>query len=160
MNAPEDAPDDAAAVRLPPPVVFLLAIVLAVLLGYWSPRDPWPRGPFPRLLGLLSIGYGLWLALGAIRQLSATGQNLAPWKPTPEVVTVGPYAHSRNPIYVGMASVVLGLGYLLNNGWFSLTAVGAVIIVHRYVVLREEAYLERKFGEVYLDYKRRVRRWL
>lgn len=160
MTTPESSSEDAPAVRVPPPLVFLAAIVLALVLGHFHPRAPWPSGPFPRLLGAVSILYGAWLAFGALGLFKARGQNPVPWTSSTEIVTTGPYGQTRNPMYVGMASITLGLGYVLGNGWFSLTSVGAVLIVHRFVVLREEAYLERKFGEAYLAYKRKVRRWL
>lgn len=72
----------------------------------------------------------------------------------------GPYRFSRNPDYLGQALVVAGLGLVLGNGWVLLALVPALLLVRYGVIAREERYLERKFGEDYRCFRRRVRRWL
>jgi protein-S-isoprenylcysteine O-methyltransferase Ste14 len=63
-------------------------------------------------------------------------------------------------MYLGMALTVAGLGLLTDVGWLLVSALAAALIVDRAVIPREEAYLERRFGAAYDDYRRRVRRWL
>ncbi|MNC99668.1 hypothetical protein D3C83_180330 [compost metagenome] len=76
------------------------------------------------------------------------------------VVSRGPYALSRNPIYVGFALFQVGLGLWTNRLAVVLMVVPAVIATGVVVIRREERYLERKFGAAYLEYKTRVRRWV
>ncbi len=151
---------DGAAVRVPPPVLFLAAIAVAVLLGWLWPRDPWIGGGLRWLVAAATIGSGLALIVTAVQRFKATGQDPKPWLPSPEMVTSGPYQLTRNPMYLGMTLLVIGIGHLIGNGWFSITAVIALIAVQQLVVVQEEAYLERKFGDAYREYKKRVRRWV
>jgi protein-S-isoprenylcysteine O-methyltransferase Ste14 len=63
-------------------------------------------------------------------------------------------------MYLGMTLVTIGIGHIVGNGWFAITAVFALLAVQQLAVVHEEAYLERKFGDAYREYKKRVRRWL
>jgi protein-S-isoprenylcysteine O-methyltransferase Ste14 len=155
----EDRPEG-AAVRVPPPIVFAGAVVLAVLLGWIWPRDPWVGGLLRWMIGLASVGGGIALIVTALGLLRGTDQDPKPWLPTPTLVTEGPYTMTRNPIYLGFVSILVGLGTLLGNGWFAITAVLAALAVQKLAIEPEEAYLEEKFGDDYRAYKRRVRRWL
>ena len=76
------------------------------------------------------------------------------------LITSGPYRYSRNPAYVSLTVILLGLGLLLNNAWLLLVAIPVVAIMNYGVIHREEAYLERTFGDEYLRYKAGVRRWI
>jgi protein-S-isoprenylcysteine O-methyltransferase Ste14 len=80
--------------------------------------------------------------------------------PTTTIVDTGPYRFTRNPIYLGMVLGLIGLAIALNSLWLLLTLVPFVLAIRYGVVAREEAYLERKFGDVYRGYRSRVRRWL
>jgi protein-S-isoprenylcysteine O-methyltransferase Ste14 len=152
---------DAAAVRIPPPLVYLFAIVLGVLLQWLLVPLHWelPSGlrigvAIATIVGGLAIGGS---AFGIFRRI---GQDPAPWTTTPEIVTTGSFRFTRNPMYVGMSIVQFGVGIGLANGWILLLIPVAMAIVQRTAIRHEEAYLERKFGEGYLVYKRSVRRWL
>ena len=81
-------------------------------------------------------------------------------KPTTTIVANGPYRFTRNPIYIGMFLGQTGLAIGLDNLWVLAALVPFYLVIRYGVVAREEAYLERKFGDVYLGYKSRVRRWL
>jgi len=96
-------------------------------------------------------------AIGLFRNI---GQDPAPWTATPEIVTEGIYRVTRNPMYVGMALLQLGIGVALANGWMVVLIPFVLVIIYAIAIRHEEAYLERKFGEGYLVYKRSVRRWL
>jgi len=154
-------PRDAATVRFPPPLVFLVLIVVGLLIDrwFWPPGLPVPRG--------VRIGAATVLAvLGAIPLLFAmglfarSGQHPEPWKPTPEIISTGIYRVTRNPMYVGMALLHGAVGFARDSAWVLALIPVAIAIVDRIAVRPEEAYLERKFGAAYLDYKRSVRRWL
>ena len=90
----------------------------------------------------------------------AAGTNIDPTLPTTAMVVSGPFQFSRNPLYVALTLVYLGLTLLANTGWGLVMLVPLLIVMHRGVVLREERYLEHKFGESYRGYRSRVRRYL
>ncbi|URK89329.1 isoprenylcysteine carboxylmethyltransferase family protein (plasmid) [Rhizobium sp. RCAM05350] len=76
------------------------------------------------------------------------------------MVEEGPYGFTRNPIYIGMFLGLIGLAVAFDSLWLIVLLVPFYLVIRYGVVAREEAYLERKFGDVYLAYKARVRRWL
>ena len=144
-----------AEVRLPPPLVFALAILLGAFLP--GPRPSvWVSAPPGAVLTVLGAALMGW-AVGWFRR---AGQDPRPWKPSTELIASGPYRFSRNPMYVGMTLMTIGIGGLLARGWIALLAPLALWVVHRAAVLREEEYLQARFGEAYLQYKSRVRRYL
>ncbi len=89
-----------------------------------------------------------------------TGQSPTPWKPTPSLIPQGPYRFTRNPMYLGATTILLGLGVASDNLWICVLALVALGIVHVIAVLPEERYLSEKFGESYTQYRARVRRYL
>lgn len=154
---------DAATVRIFPPGVPLATIVGGIGLDWL-----WPIGigfPIPAparywIGGAIVAGAVLGIGLWAILLVRRGGQSENPWKPTLHIVERGPYRFTRNPMYLQMILVCVGFAVLLASWWvLVLTPVGAWLL-QRYAILPEEAYLERKFGDRYLAYKRRVRRWL
>ena len=156
-----DEPKDAAAVRFPPPFLYLGAVVIGVLLQ-WRVH-PLPLGlPTALRIGVAVVAAGLGAALvaTAFGLFRSIGQDPAPWTTTPEIVTTGVYRFTRNPMYIGMALLQLGIGVGLANGWIVAGIPLVLVMVYAIAIRHEEAYLERKFGEGYLVYKRSVRRWL
>jgi len=83
-----------------------------------------------------------------------------PWKPTTTLLTEGLYAYSRNPIYLALVLLTVGMGFLGNNLWLAVAGLPAAALVHWTAIRKEEHYLEEKFGEDYRNYRQRVRRWL
>lgn len=102
------------------------------------------------------LGLGVWSVLLFRRG----GQSENPWTPTSHIEERGPFRFTRNPMYLQMVLVCLGIAVMLMNWW--LLALTPVVgwLLQRLAILPEEAYLERKFGETYRSYKRRVRRWV
>ena len=154
---------DAAAVRIFPPGVPVLTVLLGVGLNWLWPIDVSPAFPSPGrywLGGAIVVGAILGLGLWSVLLFRRGGQSANPWKPTPQLEDRGPYRFTRNPMYLQMVLVCLGAAVLLVNGWILLLAPVGGWLLQRFAIRPEEAYLESKFGESYLAYKRRVRRWL
>ena len=143
----------------PPPLIFIGGLVSGGLLGWYFPQRVLPEY-FAIAAGILLIFAGLTIVLTAMLQMRRVETNVEPWKPTTAIVDTGVYGISRNPIYVAMALIYTGIACLFNSLWFLPPLVLVLLIVHFGVILREEKYLEGKFGGVYLNYKNRVRRWL
>lgn len=154
---------DAAAVRIFPPVVPLLAILLGVGLNRFWRIDAGFALPTPErywLGGAIVVGALLGLGLWSVLLFRRGGQDENPWKPTPHVEDRGPFRLTRNPMYLQMLLVCVGVAVLLMNWWILLLTPLCGWLLQRFAIAPEEAYLERKFGDTYLAYKRRVRRWL
>jgi len=154
---------DAADVRVFPPAVPLVTVVAGIILDRIWPIAPAFAAPPPvRYIvgGMTIVGAFLLLGLWAVITMRRTGQTENPYKPTTEIVANGPFRVSRNPMYLQMVLVCLGFGILLWNVWIVLLTPVCAWVLHTFVILREEAYLEAKFGDGYIAYKRRVRRWL
>jgi protein-S-isoprenylcysteine O-methyltransferase Ste14 len=111
-------------------------------------------------LGATVFALALALAVWAIVTMTRAGSSVPTNLPTATIVETGPYRVTRNPIYLGMFLGLAGLAIAFDSLWL-LVALAAFALVIRYgVVAREEAYLERRFGDVYRRYRARVRRWL
>lgn len=149
-----------ARVRFPPPLVFLGGI----LAGVGAARVVAAAIPLGRTMriagGLVVLVAGVGLIVAARRHFVRTGQSPIPWKPSPELILHGPFRFTRNPMYVGMTLIQLGLGVAVDNAWISAFAIPALLIVHVIAVLPEERYLAEKFGESYRRYLGQVRRYL
>ena len=157
----DTAASDGAAVRFPPPFVYAIALVAGALLqGFVLPL---PFGvSFGARVAVAAVAAGLGVALiaAAIGLFRRTGQDPAPWESTPEIISTGIYRYTRNPMYVGMALLQLAIGVGFGNLWIVALLPLVLAIIYAIAIRHEEAYLERKFGETYLAYKRSVRRWL
>lgn len=149
-----------AGVIARPPLLFLGALLLGLLLDQLLPFS------FPEvdhahwIAGGSAIVIGLGLAAAGIRNFSRAATPVPTNRPVRELVSSGIHGRSRNPIYLGMFLIYGGIGLAaLSPGIFVLLPPLAVTM-RQGVVAREEAYLERRFGDAYRDYKARVRRWL
>ena len=144
-----------ARVGVPPPLVFAAAILIGAFLPDLRPRV-WLSAPPGAVLMVLGAALMGW----ALNWFRRSGQNPNPRLPSPELIERGPYRFMRNPMYVGLTLLTLGIGGLLARGWIALLAPAALIAVHYLAVLPEERYLTAKFGASYVLYKTRVRRYL
>jgi protein-S-isoprenylcysteine O-methyltransferase Ste14 len=111
-------------------------------------------------LGAPLVVFAIALFAYSVATFRAAGTSLPARKPTTTIVRAGPYRFSRNPIYLAFSLFQLGIALWVNSVWLLATLVGAVALMHYFVIPREEEYLARKFGAQYLDYKASVRRWL
>jgi protein-S-isoprenylcysteine O-methyltransferase Ste14 len=160
MAAGSDA-TDGAAVRFPPPLVPLMGLGLGEILHRFVWALPLPLDGAVRYgsAGVLSL-CGVALMFAAMGLFRRSGQDPKPWKSTPEILSTGIYARTRNPMYLGMGLLQAGIGLALANGWTVVLVVPVWWVIYRIAIRHEEAYLEQKFGTTYTDYKRSVRRWL
>lgn len=152
---------DGAAVRIPPPLVYLGAVILGGLLHEWVRPLRLPLATGWRIgLALGAAALGVALVAAAIGLFRRTGQDPKPWESTPEILSTGIYRFTRNPMYLGMALLQTGIGIGWANGWIVALVPLVLVAIHHTAIRHEEAYLERKFGDTYRDYRRSVRRWL
>jgi len=150
---------DRAGVIFPPPALMLLALIAAIALHHFWPLPAAPKALAVALGAAFSV-FGIGIAAWGRITLVKGGTNVSPYKPTTSIISGGPFGFTRNPLYVGIQSLFVGLSLLLGTWWGLVLLLPAFLILHYGVVLREEAYLERRFGRVYLSYKSKVRRWL
>lgn len=150
---------DTAGVIAPPPLVYLAFLGAGFGLHRWHALNILPF-PIPSGFGWTLIGAALCFFAWSRRTMTKRGTPLNPYKPSTTVVPDGPYRFTRNPIYLCMTAVYLGVVLLLNALWPLLLLPVALAVVHFGVILREERYLEAKFGDAYREYKARVRRWI
>ena len=154
-----DASADNPGVVARPPLLYGSAfVVVLVLRWFWSmPIVGQAVALWPGLaLAVLGIGIAIW----GRRTLQAAGTNVDPALPATTLVTSGPFRFSRNPLYLALTLFYCGLTLASNTWWGAFVLIPLLLIMHRGVVLREERYLEQKFGETYQQYRSKVRRYL
>ena len=161
MSEPE--PDagrrDVAGVPLPPPFIFLAGLAAGgVVEAFGSTSAP----PWPITVPVVVLGAVGWLVLDGVASMRfvRAGTPVIPFKPTTALVVDGPYRFSRNPIYLGMAALYVALAFGLGIMWSLVFQPLVIVAVDRLIIAREEPDLERKFGQEYVAYKNRVRRWV
>ena len=162
-SAGQQAGDAAVAgVIARPPVLYLTCLLLGLALDRMLPLPValpedalirWAAGG-----GLILVGVSIMAA--GIRNFSRAATPVPSNQPVRALVTTGIHGWSRNPIYVGMFLLYAGIGLAARSPWVLVLALPLAITMRYGVVAREEAYLERRFGDTYRDYKARVRRWL
>jgi protein-S-isoprenylcysteine O-methyltransferase Ste14 len=151
-----------AGVIARPPLLFLAALLVGFVLDRLL-RLPFPvRGIdlVPWIISGLLILVGLALFAAGIRNFSRAATPVPTNEPTRVLVTAGIHGWTRNPIYLGMFLIYGGIGVAAQNTWILVLTLPLAILIRYGVVAREEAYLERRFGNAYLDYRQRVRRWI
>jgi protein-S-isoprenylcysteine O-methyltransferase Ste14 len=153
---------EGADVAIKPPFLFLGALVLGCLLTLVVPLGPGlgQANTLAFIVGLTFVLIGIALAALSVRRFHLAGTSIVPGEPSTALVESGPYAFTRNPIYIGFVLAYFGLAIMLTSLWVLLLLIPVLAILQRGVVEREEAYLERQFGETYRKYKTRVPRWL
>ena len=142
-----------------PPVVYLAALLIGVGLDYLWPISPVPDR-WPEVAGIVVIAAGIASMPLVLWRFHRAGTTFDARKPASALIVDGPYRFSRNPAYVAMTLWYLGIGLILDNGWISLLVLPLLVIMDRWVVPKEERHLEAKFGEEYVQYRAKVRRWL
>jgi protein-S-isoprenylcysteine O-methyltransferase Ste14 len=142
-----------------PPLLFLGFLVGGVVLNLLRPL-PVASSPAPRIVGILIFLIGLSLGIWGRKLMTRAGTNVNPREPTTALVVTGPFRYSRNPLYVALFLMYIGLALSLNTLWPIVLLAVLFPLMHWGVVLREERYLDQKFGEVYSRYCAVTRRWI
>lgn len=150
---------DNAGVVAPPPLIYLLPLLVGLLLNRRM-GAPFLPHRVTRLVGLPLVVGGLSLGTWFLRTLRGAGTPADPREPVAVLVKDGPYRYSRNPGYLSMAMIYIGVASLANSLPSVLLLPLALRLIRRGVIEREERYLEHLFGEEYLAYKARVGRWI
>ena len=149
-----------AQVIIRPPLAWGLAVIAGLALNWLVPLPflsaDLPVGWLGAILFVLALALGVW----AVMTMTKAGSNVPTNRPTITIVEHGPYRFTRNPIYLGMFLGLIGLAIAFDNLWLLMMLAPFALVIRYGVVAREEAYLERKFGDVYRGYRSRVRRWL
>jgi protein-S-isoprenylcysteine O-methyltransferase Ste14 len=153
---------DRADVAIKPPFLFMGALALGAVLSLVIPLGPRLASPngLALMVGFTFVAIGFALAAVSVRSFRRAGTTVVPGEPSTALVVTGPYQVTRNPIYIGLVLMYFGLAVILTSLWVLLLLVPVLAILQRGVVEREEAYLERQFGEAYRKYQARVPRWL
>lgn len=144
---------------IPPPLIFIgglaAGVVINIFLQLWIWGSPWNF-----VAGGILLIIAVWLSIEAARALRRHNTPTEPWKPTSQLVQDGPYRFTRNPIYLSFVITYVGLAFVFNSLPALVLFVPLIVGFDRTQVQREERYLEGEFGEEYLRYKERVRRWI
>jgi protein-S-isoprenylcysteine O-methyltransferase Ste14 len=151
--------EDHPGVIVFPPFIWLICAAVSGLLHFIHPsRMMSYRVSLPIGIALLVVAPSL--AISALLVMKAAGTNVNPSEPALTIVRNGPYRFTRNPMYLALCLLQLALGFLLDDWVTLLLVIPLALVLHHGVILREEKYLEAKFGERYLGLKRNVRRWI
>lgn len=150
---------DNAGVVAPPPLIYAGGLILGFIVHLFAPMNFLPSA-LAFVIGIPLIVLGFALAFFAIVAMHRADTSPDPRTPTRTIATGGPYRFTRNPIYLGMAIVYLGIACAIN----ALAALAllpvAIVVIHFGVIAREEKYLAQKFGDEYLRYQKNVKRWI
>ena len=157
MKTKEDSP----GVYIPPPLIYILIFLAAVFIQKKFPlNNSLFHQQFTKIAGVLFLLTALFFSVRSLRQFFLSKNTLVPIKPASSLQTHGIYSVTRNPMYVSLALVYLGISCFIGNWWNIILFPLLLLIVQEYIIKREEKYLERRFGQEYLDYKTKVRKWL
>jgi protein-S-isoprenylcysteine O-methyltransferase Ste14 len=151
---------DTAQVVVRPPIAWALAVLVGFALDWLMPLPFMPPAVSAGWLGGALFAIALALFAWAIATVTRAGSHVPTNMPTTTIVDSGPYGFTRNPIYLAMFLGLVGFAVGFDSIWLLVVLVPFALVIRYGVVAREEAYLERKFGDVYRRYLARVRRWL
>lgn len=142
------------------PTAFLLAWIVAGLTLEWLVPVPMPEPELAELVATPFLLVGVLLLAWGMFVFWRKGTPADHTRPTTTLVTTGPFRFSRNPFYVGLLALMVGMSLAYANVWGLLLTVPVAWAIRRYTVRPEEAYLAREFGEEYERYRKSVRRWI
>ena len=150
---------DHAGVVVPPPLIYVAFFLVGLGLQRYVSLPRLPIGTGRALSGVLVL---LWLLLmtWSFRRFWASGTSIVPVRPTTALVIEGPYRFTRNPMYLGLMLLYVGVACWFGLVWPLLLVPLLVPVIRVSVIGREERYLTRKFGDEYRQYQAHVRRWL
>lgn len=141
-----------------PPLITGLGIAAMFALARYAPMEPGPGYMVPVGFALiaLAVGVDLWVAAMFLRRRTA----LRPDRGASVLVTDGPFAVTRNPVYLSYLMLIIGLGMATRTIWALLVAAVVFVFLDRMAAVPEEKHLAARFGDAFEDYRQKVRRWL
>ena len=154
----EETSDNPGVIAFPP-ALYGGTLLVGLMLHFIFPAAFLPRG-IAFIAGLLTILCAALIAVAAFRTMNRAQTAINPALATTAIVSDSVFGLSRNPIYLSLTLLYIGIALVFNALWALLILIPLLIVVQNGIIKREEVYLERKFGEEYLSYKARVRRWL
>ena len=156
MNEPKS---DSPGVVAFPPALYAVTLAMGWGLSSFFPISFLPLSvSFP--LAVVAMIVAGWFSTSAFLTMTRAKTAIDPAKPATAIVSDGVFRFSRNPLYLSLTLLYIGISLLLNAVWALLLLLPLLVVVQIGVIQREEVYLERKFGDEYLRYKTQVRRWL
>lgn len=158
MNDPREAPNSVPW----PPVIYAAAIAVAVVLHFLVPL-PWLGSPAPDLLfaiGWLLVAAVVAIVYSALKAFRRAGTSVSPVKASSHLIASGPFAFTRNPLYLSNTLLMIGIGLIVGGLWFLALAIVAAFATQKLAIEPEERHLEARFGKAYRDYRKKVRRWI
>jgi protein-S-isoprenylcysteine O-methyltransferase Ste14 len=150
---------DTPRVLIFPPLLFGGTLLVGLLLHWLHPIPLMPALP-ARILGVVIFILSGVFGYLAQRELDRASTNVRPDRPTTAIVMEGPYRITRNPLYIAVLGIYIGVAIFANAVVPLILLIPVFAVLQWGIVLREERYLESKFGNVYRAYRSRVRRWL
>ncbi len=151
--------DDFQRPFAPPPAIFAAAFFAGLAVDFAVPLPTMPLLP-QLFVGLVAVTIGVLLIRTSMKSFARAGTTYNPYAVSTALVTTGIYQYTRNPGYLGLAWIQIGLAVMLDSPWIALTAAIAIFVTDRYVIVPEERKLKSAFGDAYRDYLADVRRWL
>lgn len=155
------AKNDHPGVYAPPPIIYALVFIAGIFLQKLFPLN---NGFFfsatAKIAGIIFIIIALLFLVNSLGRFIKSKNTLVTIRPAASLQTTGIYSITRNPMYIGLICVYIALSFLTGNWWNFMLLPLLITIVQTYIIYREEKYLERAFGDAYISYKNRVRRWL
>jgi protein-S-isoprenylcysteine O-methyltransferase Ste14 len=145
--------------RIRPPVYFLLAIAVMILLDSFLPLAHWLQPPWT-YAGMVVIVLGFLLTVRSALLFRRLGTQTHPGVKATQLVHEGPFRYTRNPMYLGLMIILVGVAMLLGSVSPLVVIPLMTWILHVKFILREEKWMENWFGQPYLEYKKKTRRWL
>lgn len=142
-----------------PPVLYAGTLLIGLLLSLVFPIGVLPRS-IGLVLGILAMICAGLIGILAFRAMNRAQTAINPAQPTTAIVSDGVFSLSRNPLYLSLTLLYLGITLVFSSLWTLLLLLPLLVVVQVGVIKREESYLEGKFGDEYLSYKARVRRWI
>jgi protein-S-isoprenylcysteine O-methyltransferase Ste14 len=152
-------PADHAGVWVPPPLIYVVLFGLGLLLHQIVPFTFLPIAP-ARVAAQIFLGSSVLLLMWCNVLFWRAHTSLVPIKPTTALVMGGPYRLTRNPMYLGLLGVYIGLACWFGLVWALILVPLVVLAVQCLAIAKEERYLEQNFGDAYRQYRSQVRRWI
>jgi len=150
---------DNAGIIAHPPIFYVAAIAIGFGLEYLWPLPLGYDGPRVVVTAIIFC-IGLVFAVGGFRNFKKNDEDFNVHSSTEKILSTGVFGRSRNPLYFSLLLLIISIGLFFNKGWLLIVCIPLVLLINKLVIEKEEAYLERKFGDEYIEYKKKVRRWI